>query len=190
MRSHRGTNVPWNFRVKDLSPLLFITNVEWLLRLGYMDPKAGHIVLEYDLVDRNKWRINTTRERRSNFHFEKPRTIKKRCGLIRPTNLCTAHRDVTVFQIIRPALRPLLASTGYTVAGDLNAKSPAWGPPMMSARGETLCAWAVRNGLAPGNLGKIPTCFRLNGTSRADVTLCDSAAIVEWKLRADLETLR
>ncbi|KAL0892597.1 hypothetical protein ABMA27_014326 [Loxostege sticticalis] len=51
------------------------------------------------------------------------------------------------------------------VAGDLNAKSVAWGSPATDVQGELVEDWVVANGLTIMNRGTVHTCVRRRGGS-------------------------
>ena len=78
------------------------------------------------------------------------------------------------------------------VAGDLNAKSMAWGSPVTDARGGALEEWLVSTGLAVLNRGSVDTCVRHNGGSIVDVTFA-SISIARrgqgWRVEEGVETL-
>ena len=78
------------------------------------------------------------------------------------------------------------------VAGDLNAKSTAWGSPVTNARGEVLVEWLVSSGLAVLNRGSVNTCVRHNGGSIVDVTFASHAIagrVQGWRVQEGVETL-
>jgi len=84
------------------------------------------------------------------------------------------------------ASRPLL------MAGDLNAKSPAWGSAAESPRGEALRVWVESLGLYILNVGRVSTCVRHNGESTVDVTIGSpmmARTINGWRVVTDTETL-
>lgn len=56
------------------------------------------------------------------------------------------------------------------VAGDFNAKSPAWGSNTPNGRGRVLLGWAVSLGLSLLNKGRASTCVRPQGESIVDIT--------------------
>ncbi|XP_060810094.1 uncharacterized protein LOC132904197 [Amyelois transitella] len=77
-------------------------------------------------------------------------------------------------------------------AGDLNAKSTAWGSPATDARGALIEKWLITNGLAVVNRGTVPTCMRWNGSSRPDVTFASpvlARRVEGWSVLEDVETL-
>jgi hypothetical protein len=51
------------------------------------------------------------------------------------------------------------------VAGDLNAKSGAWGSPVTNAKGADVEEWVEGLNLLVLNRGCAPTCVRYNGES-------------------------
>lgn len=78
------------------------------------------------------------------------------------------------------------------VAGDLNAKSMAWGSPITDPRGETLEEWVTSSGLCVLNQGSVSTCMRHNGSSIVDVTFASPVVarrVSSWKVLEDTETL-
>jgi hypothetical protein len=78
------------------------------------------------------------------------------------------------------------------VAGDLNAKSVAWGSPATDARGDELLEWAISSGLEIQNRGTVNTCVRQQGGSIVDVTFADAALarrVQSWVVLAGVETL-
>ena len=78
------------------------------------------------------------------------------------------------------------------IAGDLNAKSTAWGSPVTNARGGVLEDWLVSSGLSIINQGSVFTCVRHNGGSIVDVTFAsDSLAsrVTGWEVQEGVETL-
>jgi len=89
--------------------------------------------------------------------------------------------------VIRPVRhRPII------VAGDLNAKSDAWGSPVTNERGRALVEWAHLLHLDTLNQGREYTCVRHNGASIVDVTFGNPAAarrIREWQVLGGEETL-
>ncbi|CAH2207588.1 jg5424 [Pararge aegeria aegeria] len=78
------------------------------------------------------------------------------------------------------------------VAGDLNAKSVAWGCPATDPRGRELEEWAMATGLTVLNRGSVNTCVRQQGGSIVDVTFADAALarrVRGWKVLENVETL-
>ncbi|KAL0861198.1 hypothetical protein ABMA27_008766 [Loxostege sticticalis] len=78
------------------------------------------------------------------------------------------------------------------VAGDLNAKSVAWGSPATDVQGELVEDWVVANGLTIMNRGTVHTCVRRRGGSIVDITFASPALasrILDWKVVTDAETL-
>ncbi|CAB0028687.1 unnamed protein product, partial [Trichogramma brassicae] len=78
------------------------------------------------------------------------------------------------------------------VAGDLNAKSTAWGSPATCGRGEALEEWLIALGLCVVNRGVANTCVRLQGGSIVDVTFASPSLarrIQGWHVVGDSETL-
>ena len=78
------------------------------------------------------------------------------------------------------------------VAGDLNAKSTAWGSPATDARGEALEDWLVSSGLSVVNRGSVSTCVRQHGGSIVDITLASAAlasCVRDWEVQEGVETL-
>ncbi|XP_013175638.1 PREDICTED: uncharacterized protein LOC106123778 [Papilio xuthus] len=64
-------------------------------------------------------------------------------------------------------------SARVLVAGDLNAKSSAWGCPATDPRGRELEDWATETGLVVLNRGSVNTCVRRQGGSIVDVAFAD-----------------
>ncbi|XP_013161507.1 PREDICTED: uncharacterized protein LOC106113327, partial [Papilio xuthus] len=78
------------------------------------------------------------------------------------------------------------------VAGDLNAKSRAWGSSVSDSRGEVLLAWMAQHNLTPLNTGSVHTCVRMQGGSVVDVTLASPALacrVQDWEVLTEVETL-
>lgn len=63
------------------------------------------------------------------------------------------------------------------VAGDFNAKAPAWGEKQHNKRGEILSDWAHELGLTPIIISGGDTLIRGNGSSKIDIALCNDAAL-------------
>lgn len=85
-----------------------------------------------------------------------------------------------------------LPSCPVVVAGDFNAKSPAWGSPATDVRGRALLDWVLTMGLAVANSGREYTCVRQHGGSIVDLTLASPAAarrLQGWRVMADSESL-
>lgn len=92
---------------------------------------------------------------------------------------------------VEAAIRPRLAGP-VLVAGDLNAKSGAWGSPVTNVFGRTVVEWADEMGLIVLNKGTAPTCVRHNGSSIIDITLGNPRAarmVGEWEVLEGKETL-
>lgn len=89
--------------------------------------------------------------------------------------------------IIRPKMDgPVL------VAGDLNAKSDAWGSPVTDVFGRAVAEWADALGLVVFNRGSVPICVRHNGSSIIDITLGNGRAarmVRTWRVMEGEETL-
>ncbi|XP_013172726.1 PREDICTED: uncharacterized protein LOC106121560, partial [Papilio xuthus] len=84
--------------------------------------------------------------------------------------------------------RPL----AVVVAGDLNAKSRAWGSSVSDSRGEVLLSWMAQHNLTPLNTGSVHTCVRMQGGSVVDVTLASPALacrVRDWEVLTEVETL-
>lgn len=78
------------------------------------------------------------------------------------------------------------------VAGDLNAKSVAWGCPATDPRGQELGEWVTASGLTILNRGSVHTCVRRQGGSVVDVTFADDTLarrVRGWRVMEDVETL-
>ncbi|RVE40273.1 hypothetical protein evm_015077, partial [Chilo suppressalis] len=87
--------------------------------------------------------------------------------------------------VLRAAPLPVL------IAGDLNAKSTAWGSTTIDVRGRDLGDWLLSMGLRILNVGNTPTCVRWNGSSVVDVTFATpslASRVVGWRVE-DKETL-
>ncbi|XP_045541402.1 uncharacterized protein LOC123722879 [Papilio machaon] len=83
-------------------------------------------------------------------------------------------------------------STRVLVAGDLNAKSSAWGCPTTDPRGRELEDWATETGLMVLNRGSVNTCVRRQGGSIVDVAFADAVLarrVCAWHVVEDVETL-
>lgn len=78
------------------------------------------------------------------------------------------------------------------VAGDLNAKSVAWGSPATDPWGETLEEWVTTTGLCVLNQGSVNTCIRRSGGSIVDITFASpvlARRVSGWKVLEEVETL-
>lgn len=78
------------------------------------------------------------------------------------------------------------------IAGDLNAKSAAWGSPVTRPRGNALMDWAAAHCMVVANKGSDATCVRANGESIVDVTFTStqlSCCIQDWEVLTEVETL-
>ncbi|CAG4935877.1 unnamed protein product [Colias eurytheme] len=78
------------------------------------------------------------------------------------------------------------------IAGDLNAKSVAWGSSASNARGDVLLEWLAAQNLVPLNLGNENTCVRMQGGSVVDVTFASptlAGRIRGWQVLSEVETL-
>lgn len=71
---------------------------------------------------------------------------------------------------IEAVVRPRMSGP-VIVAGDLNAKSGAWGSLVTNEFGRTVADWTDAMGLIVLNEGCKPTCVRPNGSSVIDITL-------------------
>ncbi|TLM23919.1 hypothetical protein FEC38_19220, partial [Acinetobacter baumannii] len=90
------------------------------------------------------------------------------------------------------AIARRLAPRPVILAGDLNAKSVAWGSPRSDARGRLLERWAHAAGLCLLNRGSVATCVRWQGESIVDVTFASPAIarrIRDWRVLEGAETL-
>ena len=77
------------------------------------------------------------------------------------------------------------------LAGDLNAKSAAWGSPKDDKRGDALAEWLTERDMIILNKGNKPTFVRGGQESFIDITSCDEKLapyIAEWRV-TDEETL-
>lgn len=75
------------------------------------------------------------------------------------------------------------------LAGDFNAKSPAWGCLTPNRRGEILLGWTVSFGLSVLNRGRASTCVRPQGESIVDVTfgsLWVAQKLNSWRVLGDI----
>lgn len=89
-----------------------------------------------------------------------------------------------VGEIVRdiPPANPLI------IAGDFNAKSPAWGKSRQDARGITLVRWVNSLGLHVLNEGRASTCVRPQGESIVDITIGSEGAkriVRGWRVVGD-----
>jgi len=80
------------------------------------------------------------------------------------------------------------------VAGDFNARSPAWGDTRRNPRGQPLEDWMSGHGLGLLNTGHASTCVRPQGESVIDITMASPSAahrVSSWRVIEDLrgETL-
>ncbi|CAG4914405.1 unnamed protein product [Colias eurytheme] len=78
------------------------------------------------------------------------------------------------------------------IAGDLNAKSAAWGSSASNARGDVLLEWLAAQNLVPLNLGTEHTCVRMQGGSVVDVTFASptlAGRVRNWRVLSEVETL-
>ncbi|TLM13196.1 hypothetical protein FEC36_18505, partial [Acinetobacter baumannii] len=90
------------------------------------------------------------------------------------------------------AIARRLAPRPVILAGDLNAKSVAWGSPRSDARGRLLERWANAVVLCLLNRGSVATCVRWQGESIVDVTFASPAIarrIRDWRVLEGAETL-
>lgn len=78
------------------------------------------------------------------------------------------------------------------ITGDFNAKHKAWGSKRENNRGQLVLEWIVQHKLIILNEGQIATCYRHNGESIIDLSLCTeniSGNISNWRVHEDSETL-
>lgn len=71
------------------------------------------------------------------------------------------------------------------VAGDINAKSPMWGSPIMDKRGRYWAEWAESLDMVAQNHGNTPTFVRGNSASHIDVTFATealAAKVSKWRV--------
>lgn len=71
------------------------------------------------------------------------------------------------------------------VLGDFNAKSHEWGSPLEDRRGQVLLEGVANIGLAPQNVGQIPTFERGTSASYIDITFCSqriAARLRDWQV--------
>jgi hypothetical protein len=73
------------------------------------------------------------------------------------------------------------------IAGDFNAKHPAWGGNKSNKKGTCLLEWITTMGLNILNEGDKPTCIRSNGSSHIDMTLANTKAAQKatWEVLDD-----
>ncbi|XP_063367024.1 uncharacterized protein LOC134655491 [Cydia amplana] len=105
------------------------------------------------------------------------------------------NRRVSEFEAFLGQLAALVAQTQprqVVVAGDLNAKSMAWGCPATDIRGDLLEEWATMTGMSVLNRGSASTCVRWQGESIVDVTFATPALATRvrgWRVLETVETL-
>ncbi|XP_045449088.1 uncharacterized protein LOC123657609, partial [Melitaea cinxia] len=105
------------------------------------------------------------------------------------------NRDLAALERFLDALGPLvgqLAPLQVFVAGDLNAKSTAWGNPVTNPKGREVEEWALAAGLPLLNVGTVQTCVRWSGGSVVDVTFATPAIarrVEGWRVETEVETL-
>lgn len=105
------------------------------------------------------------------------------------------NRPLNEFEDLLLALEGVMAqnrSNSVLIAGDLNAKSQAWGSPVTNARGIALEDWIIANGLVILNQGSVYTCVRQHGGSIVDVTFASPSLahrVQDWRVLEDVETM-
>ncbi|CAH2103021.1 unnamed protein product [Euphydryas editha] len=105
------------------------------------------------------------------------------------------NRDLAALERFLDVLGPLvgqLAPLQVFVAGDLNAKSTAWGNPATNPKGREVEEWALAAGLSLLNVGEVQTCVRWSGGSVVDVTFATPAIarrVEGWRVETGVETL-
>ncbi|XP_028176346.1 uncharacterized protein LOC114364398 [Ostrinia furnacalis] len=106
------------------------------------------------------------------------------------------NRSIAEFEAFLAETETLLSGWGrphhVIVAGDLNAKSVAWGSRITDLRGELLEDWLLANGLVVLNQGTAETCVRMQGGSVVDVTFASPALarrVQSWEVLEEVETL-
>ncbi|XP_045459903.1 uncharacterized protein LOC123670453 [Melitaea cinxia] len=105
------------------------------------------------------------------------------------------NRDLAALERFLDVLGPLvgqLAPLHVFVAGDLNAKSTAWGNPVTNPKGREVEEWALAAGLSLLNVGAVQTCMRWSGGSVVDVTFATPAIarrVEGWRVETEVETL-
>ncbi|CAH2104420.1 unnamed protein product [Euphydryas editha] len=105
------------------------------------------------------------------------------------------NRDLAALERFLDVLGPLvgqLAPLQVFVAGDLNAKSTAWGNPATNPKGREVEEWALAAGLSLLNVGAVQTCVRWSGGSVVDVTFATPAIarrVEGWRVETGVETL-
>lgn len=75
------------------------------------------------------------------------------------------------------------------VAGDFNAKSPAWGESHINARGRSLVGWVSQLGLCVLNTGRVSTCSRPQGQSIVDIAMGSRKVVnmgCSWRVVEDI----
>lgn len=95
--------------------------------------------------------------------------------------------DITLSEI-RTMLREW--GKGTIIAGDFNAKSPAWNETRTDSRGRKLSEWIASENLIIHNNGNTPTFKRREQESIIDLTLSTdgiSEQITAWKVLDDTE---
>ncbi|XP_047992758.1 uncharacterized protein LOC125231355 [Leguminivora glycinivorella] len=100
------------------------------------------------------------------------------------------NKRVSEFEALLGHLAALVGQTQprqVVVAGDLNAKSMAWGCPATNIRGDLLEEWATMTGMSILNRGSASTCVRWQGESIVDAWLEPSLDLRNGKCIGGLE---
>jgi len=100
----------------------------------------------------------------------------------------------TFLERLGAVVQGILHDAPIIVAGDFNAKSPAWGETRRDRRGNALVGWASEHGLCVLNRGRVSTCVRPQGESIVDITMGSPYAarmVSGWRVVKDMrgETL-
>lgn len=83
-------------------------------------------------------------------------------------------------------------TTEAIVGGDFNATSMLWSARSTNIRGDHVEMWAAGLDLRILNIGNVPTCVRLQGSSVVDLTWCTPRLVnkmSKWRVMFDAETL-
>lgn len=105
----------------------------------------------------------------------------------------SGKKDITELEstLYYIAKRIRLKKENAVVAGDFNAKSPAWGMPNTDDRGQLMTEWIAENNMSIANRGFKPTFQRLNCASILDLTIATESLIgkvEQWEVSEE-ETL-
>jgi len=83
--------------------------------------------------------------------------------LLCPPSWSLAEFD-SLLERVGDIVRDIPPASPLIVAGDFNAKSPAWGESRQDVRGTTLVEWVNSLDLHIFNEGRASTCIRLQGS--------------------------